>query len=255
MLLPLLLAFAAAAAQSDDLYQQGASLLKSGRSGDAIAAFEALTRTAPSDPRGWRALGVAHASIGDYKRAAEPLRKACDLDPRDPDGCYYLGLASYNLGRYDGAVMAYTKALKASGRTGRAHTGLGLTYEALGRTADAERELREGVAQHDGRGLPDSDARVEYGAFLFRQGRLDDALKTLEASRPDSPRAHFEVARILSQKGDLDSAASRLEKAIALDPQYAAAHLLLGRVYFRMGRTAEGERQTGLGQKLSAPKQ
>ena len=43
-------------------------------------------------------------------------------------------------------------------------------------------------------------------------------------------------------------AAARLEKAVALEPGNFAAHLLLGRAYLRLGRTAEGEREMRLGQ-------
>ena len=243
------------AAVAQGPYERGADLLKNGRIDDAIAAFEEATRSAPQDPRGWRGLGVAHASRGNYKLAEAPLRKTCELDARDPDGCYYYGLASFNLGRYENAAAAYRKALPAAGRIARVRTGLGLTYEAMGRAADAERELREGIASDDGKSLADFDPRVEYGAFLFRQGRLAEARAALEHSRQDSPRAHFELARLQVQEGKLEDALGRLSKAILLDPSYAAAHLLLGRVYFRLGRAADGERETALGRKLSASKQ
>jgi tetratricopeptide (TPR) repeat protein len=241
-------------AAGQDSYERGAALLKIGRLDEAIAAFEEFTRAAPEDARGWRGLGVAHASRGDYKLADQPLRRACEIDPRDQDGCYYYGLASYNLGRYQDAIAAYGKALKSGARLGRVRTSLGLVYEAAGNGSAAERELRNGIANDDGKALPDFDPRVEYGAFLFRQGRLEEAKATLEQARQDSPRAQFELGRILAQSGKLDEAAARLATAISLDPSYAAAHLLLGRVYFRLGRAADGERETALGQKLIAPK-
>jgi tetratricopeptide (TPR) repeat protein len=247
-LVPLLLLTA------QDAYDRGAALLRNGQIDAAIAAFEQVLQHTPRSAPALRGLGVAHASRGEFKLAEQPLRGACEIDPRDPDGCYYYGLASYNLGRYENAAGAYRQALKSSGRPARAHTGLGLAYEALGRAGDAERELREAVATDDGKSLPDFDPRVELGAFLLRQGRLDEAKATLLDARQDSPRAHFELGRILTQEGKLDEAAARLAKAVALDPSYAAARLLLGRVYFRLGRAADGERETALGRKLSAPK-
>ncbi len=235
-------------------YDRGAALLRERRIDEAIAAFEQALQRSPRSAPALRGLGVAHAYRGDNKLAEEPLRGACEIDPHDPDGCFYYGLASYNLGRYDNAIAAYRTALKSSGRAARAHTALGLAYEAASRAAEAEQQLREGVAKDDGKSLPDSDPRVEFGAFLLRQGRLGEAKAALLDARQDSPRAHFDLGRILSQEGKLDEAVARLTKAVSLDPSYTAARLLLGRVYFRLGRAADGERETALGRKLSAAK-
>ena len=149
------------------------------------------------------------------------------------------------------------RALKAAGGVARVRSGLGLALEALGRNEDAERELRAAIPQEDGKSIADFDPRVELGAFLYRQGRLKEALGALEESaraRPDSARAFFELARALVLYGRLEDAVGRLKEAVRLDPNYAAAHLLLGRVYFRLGREAEGEHQMQIGQKLTLPK-
>jgi superkiller protein 3 len=136
------------------------------------------------------------------------------------------------------------------------HSGLALTLEALGRNEEAERELREAIRLDDGKSLPGSDPRIELGAFLLRQGRLNEALTALRAAvkaRPDSARAHFELGRAMLQVDRLEDASGQLRQAIALNANYAPAHLLLGKVYFRMGCRAEGALQTRLGQKLTAP--
>ena len=227
-----------------DRYEQGAAYLKRGQFQEAIQAFEELTRIEPANPRGWKGLGVTHASQGAYRLAESPLRKACELDASDQDACYYFGLASYNLGRYETALAAYKKALNAKGQVSRVHAGVGLTFEALGRDAEAEMELRQAVQRADGKSAADFDPRVELGAFLFRQGREHEALDALERAvktRPDSPRGHFEMARALLQRGRLDDAVDHLKRAVTLDPAFTAAHLLLGRTLYRLGRDAEAE--------------
>ena len=85
--------------------------------------------------------------------------------------------------------------------------------------------------------------------FLFRQGRLEEALRPLEATvkeQPGAARAHGELGRVLLQLGRLEAATARLARAVELDPKYRAARLLLGRAYLRLGRTAEGERELEL---------
>jgi len=95
---------------------------------------------------------------------------------------------------------------------------------------------------------------ADMGALLQSRGEAFGILDEAASARPDSPRAHFELARILVQYSRLDEAVARLKRAVTLDPAYGAAHLLLGRVYFRQGLVAEGERETQTGQKLSVPK-
>lgn len=240
---------------AEEYYRKGAAYFERGQYKEAVAQFEAATRLAPADARAWKSLGVIHAAQGNFKPAEGPLRTACQLDPRDKDACYYLGLASYNLGQYESALDAYTKALRSTSPIGRVHSGMGLVLEALGRSADAERELREALKSGNGQSVPGFDPEVELGAFLFRQGRLEEALRILNEaakSRPDSARAHFELARTLVQFGRLDDAASHLEKAVASDPSDAAVHLLLGRVYYRLGRDVDGDHHTRTGQTLTS---
>ena len=240
----------------EEHYKRGAAEVGSGQLTVALEEFQAAIRLAPEDARGWKGLGIANGAAGDFSSAEPALRKACDLDPGDEDSCYLLGRASYELNRFAKALEAYQKALRSATRIARVHSGLALTLEALGRNEEAERELREAIRLDDGKSLPGSDPRIELGAFLLRQGRLNEALTALRAAvkaRPDSARAHFELGRAMLQVDRLEDASGQLRQAIALNANYAPAHLLLGKVYFRMGCRAEGALQTRLGQKLTAP--
>jgi tetratricopeptide (TPR) repeat protein len=52
------------------------------------------------------------------------------------------GVASYNARQYSEAVPLFQKALAANPKDEAAHYYLGLTYQAMGRRSDAEREYR-----------------------------------------------------------------------------------------------------------------
>src|SRR6266566_6144906 len=89
------------------------------------------------------------------------------------------------------------------------------------------------------------------GAFLFRQGRTEEALRPLEQAARDvhsSGRANMEWGRVLLHVNKLNEAAACLEKAVALEPGNSNAHLLLGQAYLRLGRTSQGETEMRLGQ-------
>jgi tetratricopeptide (TPR) repeat protein len=188
----------------------------------------------------WRKL----IASGQLKLATPALEKACATEPAPGDSCYYLARNYYALAEYEAARKAFDRLLAAE-PTGRVYRGASLNYAALGRDQDAERHFRKAVE------LGADEARVDLGAFVFRQGRIAEAARILEAAvqaTPESARANLESGRVLLQLGQLEAAAKRLEKATQRSPSDWNAHLLLGRAYQRMGRDADAERELELGE-------
>ncbi len=188
----------------------------------------------------WRKL----IASGQLKLATPVLEKACAAEPVGGESCYYLARNYYALAEYENARKAFDRLLGAV-PAARVHRGAALNYAALGKDEEAERHFRKAVE------LGADDARVDLGAFVFRQGRLAEAAKILDAAlqaTPESARAHLESGRVLLQQGQLEEAVKRLEKAARLSPADWNAHLLLGRAYQRLGRDVEAERELQLGE-------
>jgi Tfp pilus assembly protein PilF len=202
----------------------------------------------------WKRLGLALAAEKKLTAAVGPLTKACELDPNDEEACYYFARTLHALGRWDEARAPFEKALRAAPRRilARVHRAVALNFMALGRTVDAEQNFKAAIAMRkDAESLPE-DPRVDYGAFLFRQGRTDEALQLLRETvrgEPKSARAHAELGRVLLHSGKLDAAVERLEKAVELEPRAPSVRLLLGRAYLQMGRVEEGQQQLHLANK------
>jgi Flp pilus assembly protein TadD len=55
------------------------------------------------------------------------------------------------------------------------------------------------------------------------------------------PRAHEHLAKAYSRLNQLDKAEAELNKAVALAPNQAHLHYLLGQIYRRQGRTDEAK--------------
>ncbi len=244
-------------ASAEAHYALASFYFQNGRPDRAVPSFERATELAPSSAVYWKALGAAYAAQSRFGLAEAPLRKACDLDPKLEGACYYLGRNLYTENRFEPALAAFEKALKFGPPASRwlVQRGLGLALEALGRSEDAAKAFRAAVESAPANIRADEDPRVDYAVFLMRLGRLDEAAGVLQHHLkrfPASARGRFELGRVLNQKGELEAAAKHLEEAIKADPQYWAAHLLLGRVYIGLGRYAEGERHLALGEKGAA---
>jgi protein O-GlcNAc transferase len=202
----------------------------------------------PADAVGWKNRGVELAAANRLNEALPAFAKACALAPADEEACYYQARTLYSLDRWDEACEPFDKALRAARKVkaARVHRAMALNYIALGRPGDAEDHFRKAVQLNPGpEKLPD-DPRVDYGAFLFRQGRIDEALPVLNEAvqaSPQSARAHAELGKVLLHAGKVAPAARELELAVRLHPRSWAVRLLLGRAWLQLGRTEDGERE------------
>lgn len=193
----------------------------------------------------WRQVGLDHIAAGRLPQATAPLEKACAMERPPGEACYYLARNYYALAEYAAARTAFDRIL-AVAPSGRVYRAAGMNAAALGLDEEAEADYRSAVKSGY------AEARIDLGAFLFRQGRMAEAETLLEAAvkaDPASARANFESGRVLLQAGKLTEAAGRLEAAVRAKPTDWNAHLLLGRAYQRLGRDAEAERELRLGAK------
>jgi len=235
------------------LFYMGLLHFRAGRPAAARPYLDRAVKLSPTSAPAWKVLGLVTAAGGNLQEALTPFRKACQLAPRDEEACYYFARNLYALHRYDLACEPFAQALRAApeGMRSKVDRAAALNLEALGRSAEAERHFREAVRLHRDDGRPDEDPHIDYGAFLFRQGRTAEALRTLEkaaAALASSSRANTELGRVLLELGRPDAAAVQLERAIGLERGNWTARLLLGRAYLRLGRKEEGDEQMRLGQ-------
>ena len=234
----------------------GLTRFRAGRSAMARSPLERAVRLSPSSARAWKALGLVTMSNGNLEDALPALGKACELAENDEEACYFLARNLQALGRYESARAPFEKALRAApeAMTAKVHRAVALNFVALFMPAEAERHFVKAIklARPGQNGTEtNEDARVDYGAFLFRQGRTEEALRPLEQAAHDSPssaRANLEWGRVLLHLNRLNHAAACLEKAVALEPGNSNAHLLLGQAYLRLGRISQGETEMRLGQ-------
>jgi Flp pilus assembly protein TadD len=166
------------------------------------------------------------AEEGDWEGAARILRDLLETDPEDAAVLCWLGVAERELGM---GTIAYERFRRTIALEPRDPYILATAGSELARMDDpaAESALRTAALL-----APDLPlARWSYGAYLAREGYLDQALSELDAAverGPEEPQAVFErgVARALS--GDLDGAVDDFFAAVELDPEDDWARGLLG---------------------------
>ena len=240
------------AQDAEEFFRTGVRLFAEGKPDGAIAAFQRAVEVRPEYAAGWKALGVAYASRGDFERAETPFRNACERQPSLPDACLYYGRTLYLLNRFQLAMAVLQRTVKSEPRNAEARRLLALSMEGLGQTAEAGEAFREAVRLNRG-SAPNEDPGIDYGVYLFRLGKADAAIVPLEEAlkrHPDAARGHLELGCTLLALDRLPEAAAHLEKSLALDPQSGRAHLLLGKVYLRLGKPELAEEHLRQGAKI-----
>jgi len=117
----------------------------------------------------------------------------------------------------------------------------GLALQRLARHAEAAAHFDEALQRSPGY-LP---ARVKLAESLLETGSLDRAEPLFDALRrePESePAAELGLGRIAAARGQHAAAVAHLERAVALFPEWGAAHYALALSYRALGRPDEAQR-------------
>jgi TolB-like protein/predicted Zn-dependent protease len=162
------------------------------------------------------ASGAANLLLIRKGRLADAIAQAERARRRDPlsfNAQVHVGTAYRAAGQHEHALVEFRRAFDMNRDRSRAHFQLGVTHVAMGRMDDAIREL-EAAAR-----LPRPlSSRIEtYLGYAYRRaGRPVDArriLNTLESRRREHYVSSFGIALIHDALGEKDRAIAALERA------------------------------------------
>ncbi len=168
----------------------------------------------------------------------EQYRITLRLNSKEKEPHFGLGQVLAAQSRLTEARSELEEGLRSQPRDGEYHSEYAVVLERLGRkTKPALSTLSPfGLAPKSG-----PECITSYAMFLFRDGKLDQAIPEFEAAlkyNPNHPEAHYHLGRALYVKGDYEGAKAHYLETARLDPK-APVHSGLGAAYFRLGQTSE----------------
>ena len=243
-----------------------------GKTAAALTMLDGVRKDAEADPRLEYLYGMTCARIGAYDRAVAAFNAVLVQHPDDFDVLFNLGRAAARAKLYDRAMHALEVAVKLQPANVDALMELAGVNAALGdyaraiyllaqakQLAPGRPEIRLAMAHAAQSGEYYGDAAVAYDEYLRLKPDDDSArrdralvcgltetcqsegLKDLASyvhNHPADPLGYYGLAQ-LTWRDHPEQARDALAAALRLDPKFEAAHVDLGWLLNRLGRTAE----------------
>ena len=223
------------------------SLIALNRYDEAFTVLKDLDSSSPAVLNNLGVVQIRRNGNPDRGKPAYFFTKAAEGDPDDPDVLFNLGYA-YALDRDPQAAIYWLReALRRNPADAEAHIVLAFALEGAGSTVEAARE-RELAAQLSSKykdvaaraPVPRGLERIRQEPDVAKAGGVGQALlSTAQRDQENVAQFYLERARRLFAAEQDREALAELKRAVFLSPYEAEAHLLIGRIYLRSGRSAE----------------
>jgi tetratricopeptide (TPR) repeat protein len=231
----------------------GVSFLKLNRIAEGIAELEAVVKAHPEDVDAAYTLASAYIRDGQLGKAQQLIDNVIGRHENAEGhliaGSYYMAAKSYQQ-----AVDELHRAQELNPALPELGVSLGGAYAMTG-SQETAAGLFEGYLHKN---PDDFDSLALLGWLDLEAERVDDAEKLLNRAhqlRPADPEVVFQLARIARARERFPEAIGLLERVVAAKPDHTRAHVLLAQTYFRLKRTADGNREREIVKRLNEEEQ
>jgi tetratricopeptide (TPR) repeat protein len=235
----------------------GVILMNQKRYGDAATSLETAVRLDPQSEEFAMAFSESLLLWNHPTTLLVFLKSVQPVFGSSPEFQYKLALAYYGVQEFSNAVTTLEALLKANPRRkDQIYYILGNSYFTMGQFDKSEASFRKAIELN-----PKEPDYYENLATLLRKegpGRLDEAIVELKRAlkfERSSPRAALELGLCYEAKGEFKDAAALFEKVVVEEPGLVPAHVALARIYFHLGRKADGLREKTVIASLERKKQ
>jgi tetratricopeptide (TPR) repeat protein len=195
-------------------------------------------------------LGRDHYEKGEYDRAESALRQVVQRSDRFADVFDMLGVIAHAKGDLAGAEKFFERAVALNPSYTEALLNLAVTYNDLGKYAEARKvyaRMRDLGARPGGPQLDPfargklANMHADLAQAYVDAGLPAEAIAELEkavALCPSFADLRTRLGNLHRDGGDLGRARAQYEQACAANPDYLPARIMLGVVLLAQGETA-----------------
>src|SRR5262249_53216502 len=187
----------------------------------------------------------------DSKEVLAEFRAAVRLRPDFAEAHNNIGLVLAQNNDDTAAIAAFREAIRLRADFADAHSNLGA---ALTQTDNdqAVKELQRAVALAPNSVKAQFNLAVAYAASPNGDAKELEQLRKVIGLDPNFARAHLALGKALLRDGNVSEAVTELQEATRLDPQGGDGHYQLGLALMRAGRKEEAAVEVQKGHDLAA---
>jgi len=225
----------------------------------------------PSNVHTYKNLAILQYAKGDRDAAERSFKQIVDSEPKSMEARVALANFYWSTGKRDLAESSLTEALAVEPNSTEVNRAIAELYVRSGRVAQAEAPLKLVAAQAKDTGSMialadyyrnvhrDADALAQLekaaadpqsfatatarrAAILYAQGQKTSAYTAVDAilkQEGTNTSALVLKSQLLAQDGKLDEGLAAAQKAVAANPNAAAAHFAVGRIQEAKSRLVE----------------
>jgi tetratricopeptide (TPR) repeat protein len=219
----------------------GAIRLQQQRFAEAAPLLARARSFQPKESRFAYLHGMALAGIQQYGHAQAAFQHAIKRDPQAIPAYLALGEAQRRMGRLDEAQSTFRKLLRVQADNVDALLALASVMAEMGQPAETDALLRKALLTTGDKNLQ-AILLNNLSVSLTAQGKLEEALKSLEQAHALSPNiANLDNRKIdiLYRMGRFDDCIALYQKLLAQHPGDAALHRAYNGLLYRLGRSAD----------------
>ena len=157
---------------------------------------------------------VSNGLAGDRAKARDLLQKGKELYRDDQDA---------------EAVQVFEEAIKLDSSLAEAYFRLGLGYESLGKSDEAESQYKKAIATYKkylDENREDSEAHYNLGQTYAGLSQYSDAIREYREAtklKEDDPDIYYDLGVAYTKLAQYDAAAAAFSKSLEIDPEYYRA--------------------------------
>jgi tetratricopeptide (TPR) repeat protein len=215
----------------------GIAHYRAGQFDQAVNTLEGYLRSLPDSLQARQLLGLSLVELGRDRDATVHLEEAFKKQPEDAAVIYSLGLAYLRLRRPEASEMVNRLAEIPAGKPA-CHLLRGQSFLANQEYERAVQELSEAISLN-------ADLPRLYYSLGLSQMKLGNHTQAMEAFQQELQRApmdfstHYYLAYTSESAGDVEQARSHLAYAMKLEPESSEANALLGKVLLTENKPQE----------------
>jgi len=193
-----------------------------GHSAEALPLLKKAVETEAGLADAWCNLGNVQRVLGHSEDARESYGRALSVQPDLAEAWNSLGNLQQQCGALSDAEAAYRRALELQAGSAEASYNLGTVLARLSQWEEAAACCIKAIKLTPGRPEPYGQLSDIY----LNQNRTEEALQCLRAGlriNPGHPELQYNLGFALSIKGDLPAAKDAYVRALAVNPEHAAA--------------------------------